>query len=61
MAWDNNPGGPKESLPDLSEIIKKVGDSLSLGKGGTGQLPTGANDLIQLIRRKIIVGNNITT
>ena len=34
MAWDNNPGGQPEGLPDLSEMIKKVGDSLSLGKGG---------------------------
>ena len=33
MAWDNNPGGQQEGLPDLSEIIKKVGDSLQLGKG----------------------------
>jgi len=34
MSWDNNPGGRQEGLPDLAEIIKKVGDSLSLGKGG---------------------------
>ena len=34
MAWDNNPGGQQEGLPDLPEMIKKVGDSLSLGKGG---------------------------
>ena len=34
MPWDNNPGGRQEGLPDLSEMIKKVGDSLSLGKGG---------------------------
>ena len=34
MSWDNNPGGPQEGLPDLPEIIKKVGDSLNLGKGG---------------------------
>jgi membrane protease subunit HflK len=33
MPWDNNPGGQQEGLPDLSEMIKKVGDSLSLGKG----------------------------
>jgi membrane protease subunit HflK len=33
MSWDNNPEGRQESLPDLPEIIKKVGDSLSLGKG----------------------------
>jgi membrane protease subunit HflK len=32
MAWDNNPGGQQEGLPDLTEIIKKVGDSLKLGK-----------------------------
>ena len=34
MPLDNNPGGQQEGLPDLSEMIKKVGDSLSLGKGG---------------------------
>ena len=34
MSWDNNPGGPQKGLADLPEIIKKVGDSLSLGKGG---------------------------
>jgi membrane protease subunit HflK len=34
MPWDNNPGGPQEGLPDLPAIIKKVGESLSLGKGG---------------------------
>jgi membrane protease subunit HflK len=34
MPWDNNPGGRQEGLPDLSEMIKKAGDSLSLGKGG---------------------------
>jgi len=34
MAWDNNPGGPQEGLPDFPEIIKKVGDSLNLGKRG---------------------------
>jgi modulator of FtsH protease HflK len=33
MTWDNNPGGRQEGPPDLSEMIKKVGDSLSLGKG----------------------------
>ncbi|MEJ2725034.1 MAG: FtsH protease activity modulator HflK [Deltaproteobacteria bacterium] len=33
MPWDNNPGGRQEGLPDLSEMIKKAGDSLSLGKG----------------------------
>jgi len=33
MAWDNNPGGPQEGLPDLPAIIKKVRDSLSFGKG----------------------------
>ena len=33
MPWDNNPEGQQRSLPDLPEIIKKVGDSLSLGKG----------------------------
>ena len=33
MPWDNNRGGSQEGLPDLSEMIKKVGDSLSLGKG----------------------------
>ena len=33
MSWDNNPGGRQEGLSDLPEIIKKVGDSLSLGKG----------------------------
>jgi len=33
MPWDNNPGGQQGGLPDLPEIIKKVGDSLSLGKG----------------------------
>ena len=34
MPWDNNPGGQQEGLPDFSEMIKKVGDSLNLGKGG---------------------------
>jgi membrane protease subunit HflK len=34
MAWDNSPGGAQEGLPDFPEIIKKVGDSLNLGKGG---------------------------
>jgi len=33
MPWDNSPGGGQEGLPDFPEIIKKVGDSLSLGKG----------------------------
>ncbi|MBN1830897.1 MAG: FtsH protease activity modulator HflK [Deltaproteobacteria bacterium] len=33
MSWDNNPEGRQEGLPDLPAIIKKVGDSLSLGKG----------------------------
>jgi membrane protease subunit HflK len=33
MPWDNNPGGRQEGLPDLPEMIKKVGDSLSFGKG----------------------------
>jgi membrane protease subunit HflK len=33
MAWDNNPGGQQDGLPDLSAIIKKVADSLQLGKG----------------------------
>ena len=33
MPWDNNQGGRQEGPPDLSEIIKKVGDSLSFGKG----------------------------
>jgi len=33
MSWDNNPGGQQDGPPDLSEMIKKVGDSLSLGKG----------------------------
>jgi hypothetical protein len=32
MAWDNNPGGRQEGLPDLSEMINKAGDPLSLGK-----------------------------
>ena len=34
MPWDNNPGGRQEGPPDLSEMIKKAGDSLSLGKIG---------------------------
>jgi membrane protease subunit HflK len=34
MSLDNNPGGPQEGFPDLPEIIRKVGDSLGLGKGG---------------------------
>ena len=34
MSWDNNPGGRQEGLPDLPAIIKKVGDSLNLGKMG---------------------------
>lgn len=34
MAWENNPGGQQEGLPDLPAMIKKAGDSLGLGKGG---------------------------
>jgi membrane protease subunit HflK len=34
MPWDNNPGGRQDGPPDLSEMIKKAGDSLSLGKIG---------------------------
>ncbi|MBW1999605.1 MAG: FtsH protease activity modulator HflK [Deltaproteobacteria bacterium] len=34
MAWDNNPGGQQEGLPDFPAMIKKAGDSLGLGKGG---------------------------
>jgi membrane protease subunit HflK len=34
MPWDNSPGGQQEGPPDLSEMIKKAGDSLSLGKIG---------------------------
>ena len=34
MPWDNNPGGGQEGPPDFSEMIKKAGDSLSLGKIG---------------------------
>jgi len=34
MPWDNNSGGRQEGPPDLSGLVKKVGDSLSLGKGG---------------------------
>lgn len=34
MPWDNNPGGRQEGPSDLSAMIKKAGDSLSLGKGG---------------------------
>ena len=34
MPWDNNPGGTQGGQPDFPEIIKKVGDSLILGKGG---------------------------
>jgi len=34
MAWDNNPGDRQEGVPDFPEIIKKVGDSLNIGKGG---------------------------
>lgn len=33
MALDNNPGGWQDSTSDLSEVIRKVGDSLSFGKG----------------------------
>jgi membrane protease subunit HflK len=33
MPWENNPGGQQEGIPDFPEIIRKVGDSLSLGKG----------------------------
>jgi hypothetical protein len=32
MAWDNNPGGRQEGLPDLSEMIRKAEDAMSLGK-----------------------------
>jgi membrane protease subunit HflK len=34
MPWDNNPAGGQEGLPDFPEMIKKAGESLSLGKGG---------------------------
>jgi len=34
MSWDNNPGGRPEGIPDLSEILRKVGDSLNFGKRG---------------------------
>lgn len=34
MPWDNNPGGRQNGPPDLSEMIKKAGDSLSLEKIG---------------------------
>jgi len=34
MSWDNNPGGLQEDLPNLPELIKKVGDSMKFGKGG---------------------------
>jgi membrane protease subunit HflK len=34
MPWDNNPGGGQGGPPDFSEMIKKAGDSLSLGKIG---------------------------
>ncbi|MHC5075707.1 MAG: protease modulator HflK, partial [Planctomycetota bacterium] len=34
MAWDNNPGTQQADPPDLPELIKKVGDSMRLGKGG---------------------------
>ena len=34
MSLDNKPGGQREGLPDLPEIMKKVGDSLKFGKGG---------------------------
>ena len=34
MSWDNNQGGQREGLPDFSEMIKKAGDSLGLGKMG---------------------------
>ena len=33
MSWDNIQGEQKEGGPNLPEIIKKLGDSLSLGKG----------------------------
>jgi membrane protease subunit HflK len=33
MPWENSPGNQQEGLPDLPELIKKVGDSLNLGKG----------------------------
>lgn len=35
MPWDNSPGGRQEGLPDFPAIMKKVGDSLSVGKGGS--------------------------
>ena len=34
MSWDNIQGGQKDGVPNLPEIMRKVGDSLSLGKGG---------------------------
>ena len=34
MSWDNIQGGQKEGIPNLPEMIKKLGDSLNLGKGG---------------------------
>jgi len=33
MSRDNNQGGGQKGLPDISEMIKKAGDSLGLGKG----------------------------
>ena len=39
MSSDHNPTGPQEGLPDLPEIIRKVGDSLGLGKGKKPLLP----------------------
>jgi len=33
MPWDSNPGGRQEGVPDLSDMIKKAGNSLGLGKG----------------------------
>jgi hypothetical protein len=42
MAWDNNPGRQQEGLPDLPEMIKKVGDSLSLRKLNAAHLLTRA-------------------
>ncbi len=33
MSWENDPGNPNADLPNFPEIIRKVGDTLNIGKG----------------------------
>jgi hypothetical protein len=50
MSSDNNPGGQQKDSAYLPEIIKKVGNSLNLGKGGKPLWLVSANPLVELVR-----------